>query len=75
MYPLQTCAFVNFENPKAAGRAMRELQGLTVNGVKLLLRYPDRCVSKNVNKPKQAPTNSDRSNQKPVSKKHQKGKH
>ncbi|XP_065352010.1 uncharacterized protein LOC135947238 isoform X2 [Cloeon dipterum] len=38
------CAFVNFENPRAAGRAMRNLQGLVVGGVKLLLRYPNRFL-------------------------------
>jgi RNA recognition motif. (a.k.a. RRM, RBD, or RNP domain) len=38
------CAFVNFENPRAAGRAMRDLQGLVVEGVKLLLRYPNRFL-------------------------------
>ncbi|XP_041073684.1 uncharacterized protein LOC121294147 isoform X2 [Polyodon spathula] len=35
------CAFVNYSNKEAAERAIQTLQGLEIEGTKLLIRYPD----------------------------------
>ncbi|KAK6493434.1 hypothetical protein HHUSO_G3022 [Huso huso] len=35
------CAFVNYSNKEAAERAIQTLQGLEIEGTKLIIRYPD----------------------------------
>ncbi|KAF2350094.1 RNA recognition motif domain [Trinorchestia longiramus] len=45
------CAFVNFSESSSAGRAMNALQGHTVSGQRLLIKFPDNPISSNVSGP------------------------
>ena len=38
------CAFVNYHRPDSAATALKKLQGHTIAGCTLLLRYPDNAV-------------------------------
>ncbi|XP_018017496.1 uncharacterized protein LOC108674104 isoform X2 [Hyalella azteca] len=42
------CAFVNFSESSSAGRAMNALQGHTVNGQRLLIKFPDNPITSSV---------------------------
>lgn len=41
------CAFVNFTDSSSAGRAMTGLQGHTVSGQRLLIKFPDNPITAN----------------------------
>jgi hypothetical protein len=51
------CAFVNYARPESATEALKKLQGHTVGGCVLLLRYPENNPAKpaNWNPPSSAP--------------------
>eukprot|EP00794_Sanderia_malayensis_P005564 gene5564-6251_t len=35
------CAFINYQNPEGASRALEKLQGVQIGGQNLLIRYPN----------------------------------
>ncbi|BFZ02346.1 hypothetical protein BsWGS_05384 [Bradybaena similaris] len=47
LLPEKYCAFVNFKTKEAAGRAMHQLQGMEVEGQKLLIKFPDNPLANN----------------------------
>ncbi|CAG5136004.1 unnamed protein product [Candidula unifasciata] len=47
LLPEKYCAFVNFKTKEAAGRAMHQLQGMEVEGQKLLIKFPDNPLASN----------------------------
>lgn len=43
-YP-STCAFINYADHIAPGKAMKELQGKPVGGRNILIKFPDSAAS------------------------------
>ena len=47
LLPESSCAFVNFKEPKSAEDALENLQGYSLMGRNLLIRYPNKPKDEN----------------------------
>ncbi|XP_049862915.1 uncharacterized protein LOC126356181 isoform X4 [Schistocerca gregaria] len=45
VYPERTCAFINYKDSSSPGKAMKAMQGRTIAGKEILIRFPDRVAN------------------------------
>ncbi|XP_049808721.1 uncharacterized protein LOC126251987 isoform X2 [Schistocerca nitens] len=45
VYPERTCAFINYKDCSSPGKAMKAMQGRTIAGKEILIKFPDRVAN------------------------------